>query len=103
MKYSEFFPYLIVMAGVTYLVRAIPFVLVRKKIKNRFINSFLHYVPYTVLTAMTVPAILSATGSVFSAAAALLVAILLSWRGKSLLTVAIAACVTVFLIEAFLL
>ena len=58
MDFMSFVPYLIVMAGVTYLIRVIPFVLINKKIENRFINSFLYYIPYTVLSAMTFPAIL---------------------------------------------
>ena len=57
----EFFIYLAVMAGVTYLVRAIPLLLVKKPIKNKFLLSFLHYIPYAVLAAMTVPAIFYAT------------------------------------------
>ena len=56
MDFMSFVPYLIVMAGVTYLIRVIPFVLINKKIENRFINSFLYYIPYTVLSAMTFPA-----------------------------------------------
>ena len=62
MEMSAFLPYLLVMAGVTYLIRDLPLVLVRKKIKNRFLQSFLYYIPYTVLSAMTFPAILYATG-----------------------------------------
>ena len=61
MDMLTFLPYLLVMAGVTYLIRALPFVLVNKKIENRFLNSFLYYIPYTVLAAMTFPAILTAT------------------------------------------
>jgi len=99
MDFMKFLPYLIVMAGVTYLVRMIPFVLMKKKIENRFINSFLYYVPYTVLAAMTFPAILYATGSLVSAIAGLLVAILIAFRGKGLLIVAIGACAAVFVTE----
>lgn len=94
-----FIPYLLVMAGVTYLIRIIPFVLINKKIENKFINSFLYYVPYTVLTAMTFPAILYATGSIISAAAGFLAAILISYRGKGLLTVAVGACLAVLVVE----
>ncbi len=99
MGFSKFIPYLIVMAGVTYLIRVIPFVIMNRKIENRFINSFLYYIPYTVLAAMTFPAILYATGSMISAAAGLLVAILLASRGKGLLVVAIGACLAVFAVE----
>ena len=82
MDFISFVPYLIVMAGVTYLVRIIPFVLMNKKIENRFINSFLYYTPYTVLSAMTFPAILYATDSMVSAAAGLMTAIFLAYRRK---------------------
>ncbi len=99
MGFSRFIPYLIVMAGVTYLIRVIPFVMMNRKIENRFINSFLYYIPYTVLAAMTFPAILYATGSMISAAAGLLAAILLAFRGKGLLVVAIGACLAVFAVE----
>ena len=94
-----FLPYLIVMAGVTYLIRVIPFVLINKKIENKFINSFLHYIPYTVLTAMTFPAILYATGSLISAIAGLVVAILIASKGKGLVTVAVGACLAVLIVE----
>ena len=80
MDFMSFVPYLIVMAGVTYLIRVIPFVLINKKIENRFINSFLYYIPYTVLSAMTFPAILYATGSMISAAAGLLTAIFIAYK-----------------------
>lgn len=99
MDFMTFLPYLIVMAGVTYLIRVIPFVLINKKIENRFINSFLYYIPYTVLAAMTFPAILYATGSIISAAAGLLTAIFIAYKGKGLLTVAVGACLAVLVIE----
>lgn len=99
MEFMSFVPYLIVMAGVTYLIRVIPFVLINKKIENRFINSFLYYIPYTVLSAMTFPAILYATGSIISAAAGLLTAIFIAYKGKGLLVVAIGACLAVFVVE----
>ena len=99
MDLMTFIPYLAVMAGVTYLVRAVPFLLINKKIENRFINSFLYYIPYTVLAAMTFPAILYATGSMISAAAGLIVAVLIAFRGKSLLTVAVGACAAVMVVE----
>ena len=65
---ADFFIYLAIMAGVTYLVRMLPFVLVRGRIKSRFFRSFLYYVPYSVLTVMTIPAIFFSTGSILSAA-----------------------------------
>ncbi len=99
MNFMTFLPYLIVMAGVTYLIRAIPFVLINKKIENKFINSFLYYIPYAVLSAMTFPAILYATGSMISAAAGLLAAIFIAYKGKGLLVVAIGACTAVLAVE----
>ncbi len=99
MNNTHFFLSLLVISGSTYLIRALPFALLRGKIKNRFLLSFLHYVPYAVLTAMTLPAALYATGSVAAAALGLLVAVLLSVRGKGLTGVAAAACVTVYLAQ----
>ena len=97
-----FFLYLLVMAGVTYLIRMLPLVLVRGKITNRYLLSFLHYIPYAVLSAMTVPACFYATQSVWSAAAGTGAALLLACRSKGLLTVAAGACVAVFLAELVL-
>lgn len=91
--------YILVMAGVTYLIRMVPMVLLRKQIKNRFIKSFLHYVPYVALSAMTFPAILYSTGSIYSALAGFFVASFLAFREKSLTLVAVGACVAVFLVE----
>ena len=91
--------YILVMAATTYLIRAIPLTLMKKPIKNRFVRSFLHYVPTACLTAMTFPAILSSTATVVSGAAALIVAVILAYRGKSLLTVSLAASATVMLTE----
>ena len=93
---------LVVMAGVTYLIRVIPFVAFRKKIQNRFIRSFLYYVPYVTLAVMTFPAILDATGSTASALAAFIAAILIAWFGGSLFQVAVIACVVVFVLEMFI-
>jgi branched-subunit amino acid transport protein len=90
------------MAGTTYLIRALPFAAVKKKIENRFIRSFLYYIPFAVLTAMTIPDIFTATASVISASVGLLVAIILALRGKSLTTVAVAACCAVYIAELFL-
>ncbi len=88
MNDRAFWLYLLVMAGVTYLVRMVPLVLVRREIKNRFVLSFLHYLPSAVLSVMTVPAIFYATGSTVSAAVGFAVAMALGWKGRSLLTVA---------------
>lgn len=94
--------YLAVMAGTIYAIRALPLVLLRRRIQNRFIRSFLYYVPYVTLAVMTFPAILSATGSVWSAWAALIAGILLAWCGAGLLTVSVSACAVVFVLELFL-
>ncbi len=91
--------YITVMAAVTYLIRLLPLTLIRKEIKNTFIRSFLYYVPYVTLSVMTFPAILYATRSVAGGAAALTVAVLLAWKGKSLFQVSLAACGAVFLLE----
>lgn len=99
MNNQSFFIYLAVMAGSTYLIRAIPFAAVRKKIENKFIRSFLYYIPYTVLSAMTFPAALYATGNIIAASLGLAVAILFAIRGKGLTIVAVASCVTVLLVE----
>jgi len=99
MPFASFIPYLIVMAGVTYLVRVVPFTLINKKIENKFVNSFLYYIPYAVLSAMTFPAILYATGSTVSAAAGFIAAILIAYTGRGLLTVAVGACSAAFIAE----
>lgn len=89
-----------VMAGVTYLVRMLPLVIFRKKIENTFIKSFLYYIPYAVLAAMTFPAIFSSTGGgIWSALAGLIVALVLAFFEKGLVTVAVCACAAVFLTE----
>jgi len=102
MELKSFFTYLVIMAGSTYLIRAIPFAVINKKIENQFIKSFLHYIPFAVLSAMTFPAILYATDYVISAAVGFVVAILFAAKGKSLTTVAVAACVAVFMVESVL-
>lgn len=99
MSWTAFYPYLLVMAGVTYLIRMLPLTIFRKPITSTFVRSFLHYVPYAVLGAMTFPDVLYSTGSLWTALAGLVVAVVLAWRGRSLLTVAIAACVTVALAQ----
>lgn len=87
--------YLAVMAGVTYLIRALPFALVKNKIENRFVQSFLYYVPYAVLSAMTVPAILYATDSIVSGAAGMVTAVIMAYFRRGLLPVAMTACTAV--------
>ena len=95
----SFYLYVLVMAGVTYLIRVIPLVLINKEIKNKFIKSFLYYVPYAALASMTFPAILFSTSQVIAAAAGLLVAFIMAFKEKSLLFVAAFACLTVFIVE----
>ena len=94
--------YILVMAGVTYLVRMLPLVIFKKKITNRFIRSFLYYIPYAVLAAMTFPAILSATASPVSAAVGLIIALIVAFLEWGLLPTALLACVAVFVCELFL-
>ncbi len=99
MNIRDYFAFLLVMALVTYLVRAIPFVAFRKKIKNRFFKSFLAYVPYAVLGAMTFPAVFTSTGSIVSAVVGCIVAVFLAFKEKSLLMVALTACGAVLVVE----
>lgn len=94
--------YILVMAGVTYLIRMLPLALSKKEITNRYIKSFLNYVPYACLASMTFPAILYSTASVYSALMGLIVAVIAAYKGKSLLTVALFACTVVFLVERIL-
>ncbi len=89
------------MAGVTYLIRALPLTLIRKEIHSKTLRSFLYYVPYVTLTVMIFPAILDATAIRLAAVLALLIAVILAWRGHKLFTVAAAACLTVFIVELF--
>ena len=93
------YTYIFTMALTTYLIRVIPLTVFRKPIKSRFLKSFLHYVPYACLTAMTFPAILTSTATILSGAAALVVAVWLAYRGRSLLTVSVAASAAVMLTE----
>jgi len=96
---ENFFIYLLVIAGVTYLVRMLPMVLVKKKITNTFIRSFLYYVPYAVLGVMTIPAIFYSTSYLASAIIGFIVACILAYFEKSLLTVAASACGAVLAAE----
>lgn len=99
MDVPVFWMYLLVMFGVTYLIRVFPFVIFRKKIENKYIRAFLAYIPYTVLGAMTFPAVFYATGSFTSAAVGVIAALGLAYRGKGLFTVAICASLAAFLIS----
>ena len=102
-SWSAFLPYLIVMAAVTYLIRMLPLTVFRKEIKSRFVQSFLTYIPYAVLGAMTFPDVMYSTGNLWTAAAGVITAVILAWRGKSLLTVALAACCAVAAAQGILL
>ncbi len=99
---SRVYLYIILMAVVTYLIRALPLTLIRKEIKSKFIKSFLYYVPYATLAAMTFPAILKATDYVQASIVGFVVALVLAFNRKSLLTVAGCACATAFLLELFI-
>ena len=91
--------YILVMAVTTYLIRALPLTLFKKPIQSRFVRSFLHYVPVACLTAMTFPAILYSTEHMLSGIAALVIAVTLAFKGKSLIVVAAARCAAVFVAE----
>ena len=99
MNNTQYFIYLLLIAGSTYLIRAIPFNLIKKKITNKYINSVLHYIPYTVLAAMTFPSALFVTGNIITASIGLLVALILALKKCSLTVVAIFSCVAVFIAE----
>ena len=99
---TQFFTYLLLMALTTYLLRAVPFFAFSKKIKNRVVRSFLYYIPYTVLTVMTLPAALYATGSVVAAAIGLVAAVVVAIKSKNLLLTALTSCTVVLIIELLL-
>ncbi len=99
MDVKTFLIYLLVMAGVTYAVRVIPYVCMRKEVKNKFFKSFLGYIPYTVLASMTFPVILDATSSPLTAGVGFIVAVIVAYFEKGLLQVAIWACAAVLVME----
>ena len=94
--------YILIMAAVSYAIRVLPLTLIRKQIKNKFLQSFLYYVPYVTLAVMTFPAILHATQSIYSGVAALLIGIVAAWFGLNLFQVAVSCCGIVLLLELFL-
>ncbi|MGN1405950.1 MAG: AzlD domain-containing protein [Erysipelotrichaceae bacterium] len=94
--------YILIMFGVTYLIRVLPLTLIRKKIQNRYIKSFLYYVPYVTLSLMTFPAIVEATSLPLAGAAALILGIVVAYKGTSMLNVSIICCLCVFILELFL-
>lgn len=94
--------YIIVSALVSFLIRILPLTLIRKPIENKFIKSFLYYVPYVTLAIMTFPAIIQATSSPISGIAALVIGIVISLMGAGLLPVACVCCAVVFILELFI-
>lgn len=100
---KDFFIYLLILAGSTYLIRAIPFAALRKKITNVYVRSFLYYIPYAVLAAMTLPAALYATGNLISGIAGLAVGGFFAYKNKGLTFVAVASCLTALAVEGALL
>lgn len=95
--------YLLVAALTIFAIRALPLTLIQKEIKNRFIRSFLYYVPYVTLSVMTFPAIISATSSWISGTVAFVTAVVVAWIDGNLFKVALASCIAVYAVEAFLL
>ncbi len=100
---SDFLIYLLILSGSTYLIRAVPFVAVKKEISNKYVRSFLHYIPFAVLAAMTIPYAFTATGHVISSICGLIVGGVFAYRGKGLTFVAIISCLSAFIIECILL
>ncbi len=94
--------YILIMAGVTYLIRVLPLTLIRREIKNPIIRSFLFYVPYVTLSVMTFPAMVTAAGNPVAGAIAFVAGVLLAWFGMPLLQVSILSCAVVFVLELFL-
>lgn len=99
---NNIYIYIFIMAGVTYLIRAIPLTLIKKKIENNFIKSFLYYIPYVTLSVIIFPSILHSTKSIYSAIVAFITAIILAFRKTNMMLVAIISCLTVFLLESFI-
>lgn len=94
--------YIAVMAGSTYLIRMIPFTFFRKKISSRFFRSFLYYIPYAVLSAMTIPAIFYTTDNIYTAIAGTVAAVILAYFEMPLIVVALAASAVAFLLGIFI-
>ena len=94
--------YILIMAGVSFVIRTLPLTLIRKPITNRFLKSFLYYVPYITLSVMTFPAIVQATASPYAGACALAAGIILAWRNAGLFPVAVTCCAVVLVLEMFL-
>ncbi len=99
---NEYLIYILVMAGVTYLIRMLPLAVLKGKIRSPFVQSFIYYVPYAVLSAMTIPAIFSAAPSLISSVAGFAVCILMALFSGKLLTVALSGCASVLVAELLL-
>lgn len=95
--------YILIMGGVSFLIRVLPLTLIQKQIKNVFFQSFLYYVPYVTLAVMTFPAIVEATQSYISGILALIIGIIAAWRGAGLFKVALSCCAVVLVSEFFIL
>ena len=89
--------YILVMAGVTYIIRMLPLAFFRRKIRSRFFRSLLYYLPYAVLSAMVIPSVFSSTGSILTATVGLVVAVILAWLERSLIVVALGASTAAYL------
>lgn len=101
MKLNPYY-YIFVMAIVSFIIRVLPVTLIRKQIKNKFIQSFLYYVPYVTLSVMTFPAIIDATRLPIAGLFALIVGIVAAWLGSSMFQVSVISCVIVFILEFIL-
>ena len=99
---NNIYIYIAVMAITTYIIRVLPLTIIRKQIQNRFIKSFLYYVPYVTLAVMTFPAIINDTQTPISGALALILGIVAAWKGLSLINVAACCCALVFVVEYLL-
>ncbi len=99
---NDFFIYLLILSGSTYLIRAIPFALMKKNINNVYVRSFLYYIPFSVLVAMTIPSAFYATGNVISSLLGLFVGGIFAYRGRGLTFVAIVSCFSAFLAECIM-
>lgn len=98
---NNIYIYIAVMVIVTYLIRALPLTLIHKDINNQFFKSFLYYIPYVTLAAMVFPDILTCSGNMISSTVGFIVALLLAYKEKSLITVALFSCIAVYLTNLF--
>ena len=99
---GNLYVYILIMGGVSFLIRVLPLTLIQKQIKNQFFQSFVYYVPYVTLAVMTFPAIVQATQSTASGILALIIGVIMAWRGAGLFKVALSCCAIVLVSEFFL-